>query len=45
MLKMFYKQKYTLASHTKREEHSKVKTKLELKMYLQKVKSYVKAEI
>ena len=40
-----YKTTDTLARHTKSEEHSKVKTLLELEMYLQKVKPNGKAEM
>ena len=44
-VKIMYKTKDTLVRNTKSEEHSMVKTKLVLKMYLQKVKSDVKSEI
>ena len=42
---MMYKTKYTLARHINSEEYLKVKTKLEWKLWLQNVKSDVKAKI
>ena len=43
LCEIMYKTKYTLARHTDSEEYLKVKTKLELKIWLQNVKSDVKA--